>query len=747
MSTAVFYSLSTVCQYLTLYSLLVLCRYVHCCLLQSVHCLSVPHTVQSVGSVSLCPLLSSTVCPLSVTTSHCTVCWFCVAMSTAVFCSLSTVCQYLTLYSLLVLCRYVHCCLLQSVDYLSLPHTVQSVGSVSLFALLPSTVCPLSVCTSHYTVCWFCVTKSTAFFCSLSKVCQYLTLQSVHYHSIHHTVQSVGSVSLCLLLSSTLCPLSENTSHCTVCPLSVSSSHCTFCWFCVTMSTAFYYSLSTVCQYLTLYRLLGLCHYVYCFLLQPVHCLSVPHTVPSVGLDSLCLLLSTTACPLSVNTSHCTVCWFCVTKSTAFYYRLFTVCPYLTLYRLLVFCHYVYCFLLQPVHCLSVPHIVPSVGFVSLFLLLSTRACAPSVSTSHCTVCCFCVTMSTAFYCSLSTVCQYLTLYRLLVWIHYVYCFLLQPVHCLSVPHTVLSVGFVSLCLLLPTTDCPLSVRTSHCTVCWFFATMSTAFYYSPSTFCQYLTLYRLLVLCPYVYCFVLEPVHPLSVPHTVPSVVFVSLSTAFYCSLSTVCQYLTLYRLFVLCHYVHCFLLQPVYCLSVPHSVPSVGFVSLCLLLSTAVCPLSDITSHCTVCCFCVTMSTAAFYSVSTVCQYLTLYRLSVLCHYVYCFLLQHVHCLSVPHTVPSVGFVSLCLLLSTTACPLSVSTSHCTVCWFCVIMSTAFYYSLSTVCQYLTLYRLLVLCRYVHCSLLQSVYCLSVPHIEFADSRQTAHYPAAVIAHTALG
>jgi len=123
MCTAVFYSLSTVCQYLTLFRLLVLCHYVHCCLLQSVRCLSVPHNVPSVGSMPLSPLLSSTVCPLSVSTSHCTVPWFCAPMSTAVFYSLSV------------------------------PHTVPSVGSVSLCPLLSPTVCPLSVSTSH-SICW-----------------------------------------------------------------------------------------------------------------------------------------------------------------------------------------------------------------------------------------------------------------------------------------------------------------------------------------------------------------------------------------------------------------------------------------------------------------------------------------------------------------------------------------------------------------------------------------------------------------
>jgi hypothetical protein len=176
MSTAVFYSLSTVCQYLTLYRLLLLCHYVHCCLLQSLHWLSVPNTVPSVASVSLCPLVYSTVSPMSVSTSHCTVCLLCVAMPTAVLDCLSTDCLYLTLYGLLLLCHYAHCCLLQSLHWLSVPHTVPSVASVSLCPLLYSTVSPLIVSTSHCTVCCFCVTMSTAVFYSLSTDCQYLTL-------------------------------------------------------------------------------------------------------------------------------------------------------------------------------------------------------------------------------------------------------------------------------------------------------------------------------------------------------------------------------------------------------------------------------------------------------------------------------------------------------------------------------------------------------------------------------------------
>jgi len=178
---------------------------------------------------------------------------------------------------------------------------------------------------------------------------------------------------------------------------------------------------------------------------------------------------------------------------------------------------------------------------------------------------------------------------------------------------------------------------------------MSTAAFYSLSTVLQYHTMYRLSVLCHCVHCCLLQ---------------------------SDSCHHLTMYRLLVLFQYVHCCLLGTVHSLSVPHTVPSVGSVSLCPLLPSTVCPLSDDTTHCTVCRFCVSVSTAAFHSLSTVCQYLTLYRLLVLCHCVHCCLLQSVHCLSVPHTVLSVGSLTLCPLLPSTVCPLSVSTSHCTVC-----------------------------------------------------------------------
>ena len=216
---------------------------------------------------------------------------------------------------------------------------------------------------------------------------------------------------------------------------------------------------SVHCQFLSLYRLFVLCHCVDYCLLQSAKCLSVPHTVPSVGSVSLCPLLSSTVCPLSVSTSHCTACWFCTTVSTTAFYSLSTICQYLTLYRLLVLCHCVHYCLLQSVHCLSVPYTVPSVGSMSLCPLLPCKVCPLSVSTSHCTACSFCVTVSTTAFYSLPNVCQHLTLYRLLVLNHCVHYCLLQSVHCLSVLYTVPSVGSMSLCPLLPSTICPLSVE------------------------------------------------------------------------------------------------------------------------------------------------------------------------------------------------------------------------------------------------------------------------------------------------
>ena len=167
--------------------------------------------------------------------------------------------------------------------------------------------------------------------------------------------------------------------------MSVNTSHCTNRLFCVTMSTAAFYNFSKDCQYLKLHNLFVLCHYAHCCLLQSVHCLPVPHTIPPVCSASLCPLLSSTVCPLSASTSHYTTCLFCVTMSTAVFYSLSTVCQYLTLYHLFALRHYVHFCLLQSVHSLPVPHTMPPVCTVPLCPLLSSTVCPLSASTSQCT--------------------------------------------------------------------------------------------------------------------------------------------------------------------------------------------------------------------------------------------------------------------------------------------------------------------------------------------------------------------------
>jgi hypothetical protein len=129
-ATAAFYRLSTLCPYLTLYRLLVLCHYVHCCLLETVQCLSLFHTIPTGFPVSLCLLPSYTVCPLSVSTSPSNVCWFCFTISTGVFCSLTNLYFYVRKSSVF----YVPICPLVPSTFRPLsfrtPHTVLSVGSV-----------------------------------------------------------------------------------------------------------------------------------------------------------------------------------------------------------------------------------------------------------------------------------------------------------------------------------------------------------------------------------------------------------------------------------------------------------------------------------------------------------------------------------------------------------------------------------------------------------------------------------------
>jgi hypothetical protein len=167
MYTFIFYSVSAVFSFLTLYRLVDLCHSVHRCLLLSVRCLSVHHSLPFYGSELLCPLFSSAVSPMSYSTSHCTFCWIClfyVTMSPAVFYILSTVCQYLNLYLLLFcvtmsnsvfyrlstlrqnvtpnrllsLFHCVHICFVQSVHFLAVPHILLRVGSVNMTAAVYS---------------------------------------------------------------------------------------------------------------------------------------------------------------------------------------------------------------------------------------------------------------------------------------------------------------------------------------------------------------------------------------------------------------------------------------------------------------------------------------------------------------------------------------------------------------------------------------------------------------------------------
>jgi hypothetical protein len=132
--------MSTIRQNLTMYRRLVVFHYVQYSRPQSLQCLRVPHTVPTLGSASLCTMLSSTDSHLSVSISQCTVSWFCVTMSKAV----STVCP-------------------QSVS--TSQCTVSwFCATTSLCPVLSSTVCPISVNISYCTVGWFCDTMFSAVF-------------------------------------------------------------------------------------------------------------------------------------------------------------------------------------------------------------------------------------------------------------------------------------------------------------------------------------------------------------------------------------------------------------------------------------------------------------------------------------------------------------------------------------------------------------------------------------------------------
>ena len=135
---------------------------------------------------------------------------------------------------------------------------------------------------------------------------------------------------------------------------------------------------------------------------------------------------------------------------------------------------------------------------------------------------------------------------------------------------------------------CTISVSTSHCTVCCFCATVSTAVFYTSSNVSQYHTMYRLLVLCHYVHLRLLHYVKRLSVTHIVPSV---GLCYCVHCCLLRYVQCLSVAQTVqsvVPVHHVRCCLLQYVHCLSVTHDKPPVFSASICPLLISTVFLLS---------------------------------------------------------------------------------------------------------------------------------------------------------------
>ena len=183
-----------------------------------------------------------------------------------------------------------------------------------------------------------------------------------------------------------------------------------------------------------------------------------------------------------------------------------------------------------------------------------------------------------------------------------------------------------------------------------------------------------------------------------------------------------------ILCHCIHCCLLEFVQCLSLPNAVPSVGSVSLFVLLSSVFCPTSVNSSH---------SPSLGFVSLcpqlsSTFLHYLSVRHILsplVLCHTVHCSVQKSFHCLSEPytpqsvnclsvtghflsviHTEPSFASVSLCPLVSSKIYPLSFSTSHCTACCSRVTMHSAIFCNMSKEWQYVTLFGLYVLCHHVH-------------------------------------
>jgi hypothetical protein len=194
-----------------------------------------------------------------------------------------------------------------------------------------------SLCTSQCTVWWFCVTMSTAIL-----------------HNFHSPTTSgctlFRSVSLCRLLSSAFSSLNF---YLTINPLLL-PYHYVYRWFlksvhplstcnCTVFVSLFLrpilsFKFCPVSVYFSLYDLLFLCQYVHCYLLHSVQCLT-PSQSTCISSVSLYPLPSSAVCPLYVYHRLYSL-WFSVSVPTAIVHILWMVCK-LTLYCLLVLCHYV----------------------------------------------------------------------------------------------------------------------------------------------------------------------------------------------------------------------------------------------------------------------------------------------------------------------------------------------------------------------------------------------------------------------
>ena len=209
----------------------------------------------------------------------------------------------------------------------------------------------------------------TAIFYILSNVCLLLP------------VPPLSSLSLCTLLCSTFCPLSDFLKTYLSC-------------FRVTVSSAVFGSLSTVCLPQTVLSPV-LCLYAHCYNLNFVNGISTKNCTTFVSV-SLCALLFSKFCPVSLYRMPkrlLVLCHFVPLSST--------VCPifaFLTFKHLFSLCHYAECCLLQFVYNLPVLHTVPSGGSVSLCPLLYFIVCRLPVCISQCTVCWYCVTECNAVF-------------------------------------------------------------------------------------------------------------------------------------------------------------------------------------------------------------------------------------------------------------------------------------------------------------------------------------------------------------